>query len=553
MIKIQLSHRILEKHRKYMVCESNIKACLEEFLSVNYFNEYYVDKILTFNVKDSRKNEFVKVLQSKLKTELNKRKFELNEKEYLNNESKRFIKFLLGNVKSLEDCDLKKCKKYNYKCTNIFLARPKELNWIQKNIISKLYKSISIIFELEVYFNIKNEKNIKYKYSDIVLDILGYKTFSSKEFKAFYKDEYKFLVSISNDKFYDSYLKAYNFKEKTENTRGKPVSQKTLNNIKCALLKDIQDLKKKSNSTDEFCYLLDKLYEEFNNLSLIKSDGTSIGRNLFTQKVNEKVKRIMDEIEDKKISIEKSITLYNIEDYNNEYDSCWNAYQFVMELGVQTCPYCNRQYVSPIYSSRGKLRADLDHFLPKYRHPYFSMSIFNLVPSCKFCNSSLKSISNFSYENNINPYEQGFEDILKFTYNIKSYTATVTEKEFEIKLKEHITDEKERNIVIKAKNNAETFQIENLYNYHKKEVLNLIKKRIIYTNEYIKTLRKQHKNLFNSDQEILEFLIGNYLDINDLNKKPLSKLTQDICEELGFIEKSVPRIYIEKLEKLLEK
>ncbi|MEM5682767.1 hypothetical protein AAHB64_01575 [Bacillus toyonensis] len=109
-----------------------------------------------------------------------------------------------------------------------------------------------------------------------------------------------------------------------------------------------------------------------------------------------------------------------------------------MDLGIKSCPYCNRQYITPMYSENGKVRADLDHFYNKAKYPYFSISIFNLVPSCKFCNSSLKGTEDFEYNTNLSPYEDGFGDRLKFSFEVKSYEDFLGDSKIRIYLQEKI-------------------------------------------------------------------------------------------------------------------
>lgn len=44
-----------------------------------------------------------------------------------------------------------------------------------------------------------------------------------------------------------------------------------------------------------------------------------------------------------------------------------------------------------------------------------------------------------------------------------------------------------------------------------------------------------YTNLFQNREEVVQMIMGNYLSASDLDKRPLSKLTKDICEELGLI------------------
>jgi hypothetical protein len=68
----------------------------------------------------------------------------------------------------------------------------------------------------------------------------------------------------------------------------------------------------------------------------------------------------------------------------------WKAYDLAHALGMNTCCYCNRQFTFTYESADGNTRPTFDHFLKKSTYPFFSLSLFNLIPSCKICNSDLK-------------------------------------------------------------------------------------------------------------------------------------------------------------------
>ena len=58
-------------------------------------------------------------------------------------------------------------------------------------------------------------------------------------------------------------------------------------------------------------------------------------------------------------------------------------------LEVWTCPYCNSHYLEPrVDYKTGRIHAGMqvDHFYPKEKYGILSMSLFNLVPSCSYCN-----------------------------------------------------------------------------------------------------------------------------------------------------------------------
>ena len=86
----------------------------------------------------------------------------------------------------------------------------------------------------------------------------------------------------------------------------------------------------------------------------------------------------------------------------------------------------------------------------------------------------------------------------------------------------------------KYEKNNDYFQLETIYQNHKDIVIELILKEINYPKSYIDELIK---NGFGTEEEIYRFIFSNYLKTDDLHKRPLSKLTRDIVEELGILEK----------------
>ena len=74
-----------------------------------------------------------------------------------------------------------------------------------------------------------------------------------------------------------------------------------------------------------------------------------------------------------------------------------------------------------------------------------------------------------------------------------------------------------------------------LYKNHKDIVLELIQKSIIYNDSYIDELAHNYSGLFKNREDLLRLITGGYVNDEDINKRPLSKLTKDISEVLGLI------------------
>lgn len=530
MIKIHISFNILKKHLQYLR-ESSIlndsKSCEKPF-----FNKKYIETIIFEGYDDTEINS----LQNKLKQKMEKLGKEEEYENILNKEHKEFIKYLADQVKE---------EKNN---NNIFIADPKQLDCIYNKIIRGKFDIIDTLIEIEsiILDNIKIP-NFKNYYSKYIIFILGYSKFTGEKLKADYLEDYKEILSLASTNFYDNYIKLYNINEIIE---GRRVSVKTLELIKEKIIQKLEGINL-NNSGDKLRQkIIYDFIDEIKDLKLDKEDKKSIGKTEFKKLIKFKANKAKNKFLDKNLNLIEPITTFNIDTYIKDHS--WGAYRFVLELGTLVCPYCNRQYISPLYTEDGKVRGDLDHFLPKFRYPYFVMSIYNLVPSCKFCNSSLKGKKKFNYNDNLNPYEYGYENLLRFTYQLNNNVRFNFNRKDSIKIK-LIEEEGEKDIelVRKAKNNAETFQIENLYNYHKEEILELIKKRIMYTEEYIENLYNHNRNIFKNREEVLEFIIGGYIDKENLSKKNLSKLIRDISEELGFLEANISNKQIDKLKEYI--
>jgi len=201
----------------------------------------------------------------------------------------------------------------------------------------------------------------------------------------------------------------------------------------------------------------------------------------------------------------------------------YGAYNFVESLDLKTCPYCNRNYTFIVNDESGKLRPEIDHFYPKSKYPFLAMSFFNLIPSCPSCNHTK---SNTVKKDLINPYDIKDGDFT-FTYTPKSVDFIEVENQkynfdnFEIELKSNQNNQ----------DNIELFKLKELYAQHKDIVLELLIKKAYYPQSYIDEL----SSFGFSKDEIYRYLFSNYNQEQDLHKRPLSKLTKDISQELGLL------------------
>ncbi len=236
--------------------------------------------------------------------------------------------------------------------------------------------------------------------------------------------------------------------------------------------------------------------------------------------------------------------LEEIIDYDTFSESYngWGAYSLTKSLNVNTCPYCNRAYSHTHVSENGRTRAPLDHFMPKSDYPYLALSLYNLVPSCQVCNSSFKGGKDLFMMDHIYPYEEHFGMDARFDidlcadkdgkYSIPLVSGVNAKENFNVILKINSSS----SIKAKIENSNDTFHIEEIYQYHKDYVLEILRKLVYYNQTKIDELLNDNVfvGLFESRAELIQTLFGNYLEEQHLSKRVLSKLTKDIWEEYGL-------------------
>jgi hypothetical protein len=223
--------------------------------------------------------------------------------------------------------------------------------------------------------------------------------------------------------------------------------------------------------------------------------------------------------------------------YYGNYDK-WNAYQLAKDIGVQVCPYCNRQYTFTVGTSDLKgTRPQFDHFFDKATYPFLALSFYNLVPSCSICNSSLKGTDKFNLRTHVHPYLGSFSNKMKFSIankNIKFLNGVPSD--INLELKEFGKTPLNRKDFIRINNTVKSFRLMDLYNQHKDYVVEIVQKSIAYNNDYYEALYQEFNGtLFNSVDDVKRMVLSNYIAEDELGKRVLSKLTKDIAEDLGIL------------------
>ena len=223
----------------------------------------------------------------------------------------------------------------------------------------------------------------------------------------------------------------------------------------------------------------------------------------------------------------KDVTLKDLLGYEDFYKGKdWNSHKLCYELGVDICPYCNRQYIYTVQKQGGDsllATAQLDHFFPKDKYPLISFSFFNLIPSCYSCNHTKGD----NTRKTIYPYEEEFGDDGKFALvdleNGKKITDLDTSQYLGVKIN---AQGDLKNEVIAS---DEVFQLTPLYNQHQTEICDFVERFKHFSG--IKKNEVMDFKLISSNTEAENIILGMPVVLKERTFL-LQKMKKDLLEEL---------------------
>lgn len=221
------------------------------------------------------------------------------------------------------------------------------------------------------------------------------------------------------------------------------------------------------------------------------------------------------------------------------------AYDVAKELNVNTCPYCNRNYINTVIDKNKKriIRPTFDHFFPQTHHPLLALSFYNLIPSCYYCNSSLKSATRTSIDTHIHPYYEGYDSDTTFNVVINRCKPAKSDPEnYLLEFKDNTNplspNDRFRKIyggTRTASNvnegNLNLFKLQDIYQSHLDIVGELIVKCDKLNSWYAGSLLGIFELLGTNKSEFYQYYFGNYINEKDFNRRPMAKLTKDVVSQ----------------------
>ncbi|MRX46561.1 hypothetical protein [Pedobacter puniceum] len=218
--------------------------------------------------------------------------------------------------------------------------------------------------------------------------------------------------------------------------------------------------------------------------------------------------------------------VFNYDVFIKKVKTRYHAYKLADSLDVRTCTYCNRNYTNTVIRSNGdKLtRPQFDHYFDKATHPVIAISFYNLIPSCSICNSSIKGTHKMNLADYMHPYIDNNLNDIRFTYK------------YSLELKSGLRIKVKTPQASKASNSVDAFAIEEVYNSHTGELLDLIKTRQYFSDKYLSILSSNLlRDVIVSKEDLYRIVFGTEYDSSNFMNRPFSKFKSDILKELGII------------------
>ena len=283
-----------------------------------------------------------------------------------------------------------------------------------------------------------------------------------------------------------------------------------------------------------------KSYTETNiplrNILLPLDDEDSVIKKLLTaspEELKQKNDLLIQEInhlpDENKVSLkflEKMFDYAGLISKNREF-----AYWLAEKIGRNTCTYCNRQYAMTVKRRRGKnkfiVRPEFDHWFPKKYYPLLSLSLYNLIPSCHVCNSSVKGQLMTDLDRYVHPYvKESIENDFKF----KVIPSLSRKSKWQIKIK--------RKKNSKIDNTIKDMALEEIYARHiDLEVKDLMDFYEAYPEGYLNSLIDEmlsKSRISMNRQDAYRMLFGVEYESDRFLDRPFSKLKRDILEQIGL-------------------
>lgn len=202
------------------------------------------------------------------------------------------------------------------------------------------------------------------------------------------------------------------------------------------------------------------------------------------------------------------------------------------KMGIKACVYCNANYTVSAEKGSGRGYFELDHWKPESKYPFLCTSFYNLQPCCPHCNKRKSASNKYEflklYEEDQNEPLDVFEfqiprgSIVRYFNKLDTSHINVTFKATDASL-ETLRDDAEQK-----------FGIEGIYNEHIDVIEEMMWRAKFYDNVIVKSMTWFYGKR-NSIVDVARFKLGTYASEDEIHKRPLTKMMQDVGKQLGII------------------
>lgn len=212
-----------------------------------------------------------------------------------------------------------------------------------------------------------------------------------------------------------------------------------------------------------------------------------------------------------------------------------NSYWMAGKIGRNTCTYCNRVYSFTVVKGRGRnkryiTRPQFDHWYPKSKFPLLALSLYNLIPSCPVCNSTVKGQTELPHGEYIHPYiKDSNASEFKFRASLASSSSG---------LRWRLRIARKKNT--KIDRTIRALALEEVYSQHAElEVKDIMDFDAAYERGYVNELMdnllaKANGGRGLTRRDVYRMLFGVEYETDRFLDRPLSKLKRDLLEQIGL-------------------
>jgi hypothetical protein len=239
------------------------------------------------------------------------------------------------------------------------------------------------------------------------------------------------------------------------------------------LIDDFINLKRSGSNLSNFTVeFLKKIRSKITSKDILDLQTAARYYSFVLRKIRHKTTLLKRFIEDIK-------SIFNYTRFSRKKKKSYDAYDLCNLSKARICPYCHHSYVFTVLTADGAFRPTLDHFFNKDDYPILALSLYNLVPACSTCNSSLKASVDFLRKPHLHPFydDESFNFTLSPSENSEGSLLKLIDLE-QRRLKISIDFES----AVKSNASFKTFIIEHRYQRFVTEAVSFAKRKL-YFNE----------------------------------------------------------------------